>query len=332
MNQLLRKLWRKFRLRKCQSEDLAPVLEAVADAGLTLVDESGETLALASNEVAAALTSGDPYYKVGTTTYYFKFPGQCGSTPNCFEHPMPISDAISHISTTGLPSDGMIYIEAGLYTEQLYIDADITPIYSGLKGLIGTVVDGIPQAKLTGNIWIKGIDLGFTIKGFDITSAEDDPYAGISIDNSLGTIKIEDVKVRNSGTGGGIVITNHNGSVILNRVEADGSASGGAYINNSTGPTGVTITNSSFNNNGSDAIYYVGGLTIATKGAISLDGVTGIGNTGGWPGLFIYRASTVSIKNSVFSNNASFGIYNGFSSYSGIEPTGNITLLNVICE
>ncbi|NTW08536.1 MAG: hypothetical protein HGA28_03090, partial [Anaerolineaceae bacterium] len=319
-------------VEETSAEDLAPVLEAVADADLTLVDQYGETLALASNEVAAALTSGDPYYKVGTTTYYFKFPGQCGSTPNCFEHPMPISDAISHISTTGLPSDGMIYIEEGLYTEQVYIDADITPIYSGLKGLIGTVVDGVPQVKLTGNIWIKGIDLGFTLKGFDITSVEDDPYAGIAIDNSVGTIKIEDVKVRNSGTGGGIVITNHNGSVILNRVEADGSASGGAYINNSTGATGVTITNSSFNNNGSDAVYYVGGLTIATKGAISLDGVTGIGNTGGWPGLFIYQGGTVSIKNSVFSNNASFGIYNGFSSYSGIQPTGNITLLNVIAN
>ncbi len=319
-------------VEETSTEGLAPVLEAVADAGLTLADQSGEPLALASNEVAAALTSGDPYYKVGTTTYYFRFPGECGSTPNCREHPMPISDAISHISTTGLPSDGMIYIEAGLYTEQVYIDADITPIYSGLKGLVGAVVDGVPQAKLTGNIWIKGIDLGFTIKGFDITSAEDDPYAGIAIDNSVGTIKIEDVKVRNSGTGGGIVITNHNGSVILNRVEADGSASGGAYINNSTGATGVTITNSSFNNNGSDAVYYVGGLTIATKGAISLDGVTGIGNTGGWPGLFIYQGGTVSIKNSIFSNNASIGIYNGFSSFSGIEPTGNITLLNVIAN
>ncbi len=40
------------------------MLEEAADAGVTLVDESGEPLALATEEAAGALAGGDPWYKV----------------------------------------------------------------------------------------------------------------------------------------------------------------------------------------------------------------------------------------------------------------------------
>ncbi len=53
------------------NEDLSPVLEEAAESGVTLVDETGEPLALATEEAAEALAGGDPYYKVGTVTYYF---------------------------------------------------------------------------------------------------------------------------------------------------------------------------------------------------------------------------------------------------------------------
>lgn len=305
-------------------DELAPVLEEAAETGVVLVDESGEPFPLADEETAETLAGGDPYYKVGTKTYYFRFPGECGTTPNCFESTTPISEAIDHISTTGLPSDGMIYIEGGNYTESAQVDPlTMDPILSGLKGLIGTVIDGIPQVHLTSRIIVYDVDLGFTIKGFNCTDM-------IEIHDSLGTLKIEDVIVDNNG-GMGIFITNHNGTVILNRVEADGNRTGGAYINNAAGTAGVTVTNSSFNHNGSEYTNRVGGLTIITKGSVNLDGVTAIGNYEDWGGLFIQQSGAISIKNSIFSNNTGSGLTNDYM-ISAIEPTKNITLQNVILD
>ncbi len=168
---------------------------------------------------------------------------------------------------------------------------------------------------------------GFTISGFDIDYSISS--AGIYLTNNVGTIKIEDVEITNSSASGhGIEIQNHNGTVIINRAKVNGNTGGGALINNTAGTAGVTVTNSSFDYNGSDTTDHVAGLTIATKGAVSIDGITASHNTGAEPGVFLRQSGAVTIKNSVFNHNGGFGVTNEWS-ISGIAPTAAISLTNV---
>ncbi len=309
-------------------EVLAPALEEAANAGVTFVDEIGIPVSPTTEDGAQTLTSGDPWYKVGTTTYYFMKPGGCGALPNCQESATPIQLAVTNIATTGLPSDGKIYVAADSYSDSIFIDANANPIYAGFKGFIGAVVDGAPAVILTsGRIRMEGCTTGFTVTGFEINVSSS--LAGIYVDDCVGVIKIEDVDINNTNSSGhGIEITNHNGTVTINRAKVNGNAGGGALIDNTAGTGGVTITNSSFDYNASDMVDYIGGLTISTKGAIVIDGVTASHTTGGQGGVFIQRSGALTIKNSVFNNNSGFGVTNDWS-VSGITPTAAISLTNV---
>ncbi len=311
------------------TEELAPMLETAADAGVTLVDSKGQPMALALEATAEALASGDPYYTVGAVTYRFlKTGGDCSPYPvgTCWTSATPIQAAIAHIPTSGLPSNGLIYVEADIYTENIIVDSDINPIYKGLKGLIGEMVGEIPLVNLTGTISINAVDLGFTIKGFNVTANAGDPGAGISITNSKGAVKIEDVTVTNSGEGPGIKITNHNGALTLNRVKADKNKGGGSWLENLAGTAGVTITNSSFDENDINAGMSLQGATISTKGAVLIDGVSISRTTGSQPALLINQSGSIIIRNSIFNDNTEFfAIANNLPG----SPTASITLQNV---
>ncbi len=305
------------------AEDLAPVLEAVADAGLVLANETGVPLALSTEAAAQTLSSGDPYYTTAAGKYMFVLsPATCpgtlpAGTVYCAASATPIQAAINYISTSGLPSDGMIYIEGGNYIESISVDASTEDILKGLKGLIGEVVDFDPKVKLAGNIWINEVDLGFKIKGFNL----DDGHLVIA--NSLGTITVEDSIILNPGADLGINIS-AGGPVILNRVKADYNAEGGALIKSTSN---VTITNSNFDRNDPDYGEMVGGLKISANGAVLLDGVSASHNAGNLAGVSISRASSITIKNSVFSNNSTtYGLVYG---YVDGAPSPNITLTNV---
>lgn len=304
------------------AEELAPVLEEAAETGVILVDGSGEPLALAEAGTAEILSGGDPYYKVGTGTYMFVLsPDTCpdplpAGVVHCEASATPIQAAIDYIPTSGLPTDGMIYIEASNYTENITVDAAATDILKGLKGLIGEVVDYDPRVKLAGSILINEIDLGFKIKGFNLNNGN------LRILNSLGTITVEDSMISNPGSDLGIQI-NAGGPVILNRVKVDDNAEGGALI---ISTKNVTITNSSFDRNDPDYGEMVGGLKIIANGAVLLDGVSASHNPG-LSGLSISRASSVIIKNSIFSDNTN--AYGAVYGYVDGAPSPNITLTNV---
>lgn len=291
--------------------EIAGVLEEAAEAGVTLVDGSGEPLTLPTEEAAQALAGGDPWYKIGTTTYNFA----------------SIQAAIDSLAVNGLPSDGMIYVEAGIYPENVLVLATAPgSIYKGFKGLIGTVVDGEPKVELNGYILVNTVESGFTIKGFDVNA---NPNAGaIHIINSKGTIKIEDVSAINTDGGPAIYISNQNGAVIFNRVKANNNINGGAWIDNTAGTAGVTITNSSFDYNDVSAVLPdLLGLTIKTKGTVSIDGISVSHNTGvSAAALYVSTPGTLTIKNSVVNNNPdSMGIQNDILAVS----SGAITLSNV---
>ncbi len=63
----------------------------------------------------------------------------------------------------------MIYVEADTYPGIVNINASAPgSIYKGLKGLIGTIVDGDPEVELNGSIRVDAVESGFTIKGFEV--------------------------------------------------------------------------------------------------------------------------------------------------------------------
>src|SRR5690606_28187911 len=124
-------------------------------------------------------------------------------------------------------------------------------------------------------------------------------YGVVDFNNSAGSILLQDLVVYSDyASGAAIFIRNHNGSITLKNVDSSDNAGAGAYLNNSAGTSGVTITNSSFNNNNSwnSATWPTGGLSIFTRGSVSLTGVTAYGNAGGQPGLFIQQSGTIAIK------------------------------------
>lgn len=312
--------------------ELAPALEAAAESGVTLVDTSGEPLALASEEATSALEGGDPWYKVGTVTYHFLsgvFPNTCANLypmevfPYCQQSATPIQAAIDYVPTSGLPSDGMIYVERGTYAEPVTVNALTTPILAGLKGLVSTAPNSKPQADLTGDIYIDSVIKGFTITGFKITANADYPRAGITVAHSIGTLKIEDVDVTNSGGGPGLDLNHHNGVVILNRVTASHNANGGAWIDNRDGTTGVTITNSTFDYNDRHGTANLNGISIMSNGAVLIDGISISHTTGAGNALYVLTPRSLNIKNSVFDSNLQCeGItVDEFTMVSGISLT-----------
>ena len=319
-------------------EEIAPLLEEAAEAGVVLADENGEPLALAEMETAEALAGGDPWYKVGTRRYLFLRTGSCpdplpADVAYCEVNPNPIMAAINYLKDAAHPNptDGIIHVEEDTYGDFITIDAAGTPKLATLKGLIG-VTDPATQAPLVnlgGRISVQNCSLGFTVIGFNIDI--DSNQGALNFNGCKGTIKIEDVDITNtSAETPGIFIDNHNGAVTITRARVNGNVGGGALIDNTLGTYGVTITNSSFSNNTSNAADQVGGLTIITRGPVSLTGVTAFGNTGGQPGVFIQQSGAITVKDSVFSGNAGFGISNYYDPRP--YPTGNISLTNVFAD
>ncbi len=326
--------------------DLAPVLEAVADAGLVLVDGSGEPLTLASEETAQTLAGTDPYFKVGTVTYNFTLLDCYPAIPGDQSCPNPLQAAVDYIAIySTIPSDGFIHLDADttLPNQKVEIDGNDVNL-AKLKGIMGHVDPDTltPDVLLTytGVIGDSGSFIhvfdklnGFTLSGLNIAgNTYNSDYIGIvEFDECSGSILLQDLVVNDTLTrGAGIVVLNHNGSVTLTNVDSSHNAGGGAYIDNSAGTAGVTITNSSFDDNDGYAIgsYQSNGLRINTRGAVSMTAVTLSRNVGTLPGLRISQASSVTIKNSVFDNNsASYGL----EAY-GLTGTGAITLQNVYVD
>lgn len=312
--------------------EVAGILDEASEAGVTLVDESGEPLAFATEEAAEALASGDPWYKIGTGKYIFVLsPAICpdplpAGVVYCEASTTPIQAAVTQIGTTGLPSDGLIYIEADTYpNDNLNIVVASDPILAGFKGFIGEVVDGLPGVIMTfGRIHVEGVTSGFTVTGFDISTST--IYAAISIADSSGPIKIQDVDLHNSSASGhGLEVINHNGSVTITRAKVSGNAGGGAYIENLAGTKGVTITNSAFEEN------QLFGLQIISNGKVTINGISASDNHD-MDGANISAQGGLDIRNSVFNNNTAVTAFEGNGLDARDNLKGNITLINVVAN
>jgi Right handed beta helix region len=303
---------------------LSSTISSLSDAGLTLVDNNNNPLPLASQQAADALVLPDPWFMSG----------------GVFHGYANIADAVAAVAGGLIPTDGFIHVDPGtLPNQKVTIDGSNANV-ALLKGITGHVNPDTqsPDAILNdtdgvGGSWfrIQSMLNGFSLIGLDISgnSLYKPGYGVVDISNSSGPILLQDLVVKDAlSSSEGINIQNQNGSVTLKNVKSSENAGGGAYIDNSAGVAGVTVSNSSFDHNLGNPVYPTSGLHIITRGPVSITGVTASRNVGGNPGLWIDHASSVTIKDSVFSNNNP-------STSTGVSIqnlNGAITLQNVYAD
>lgn len=293
---------------------------------LSLSTDPGEEAASTAEEpIELALSRGDPWFKVGTTTYSFKFPGTCGSTPNCTESTTPIQAAVDYLRVHSLtPSDGIIHVESGIYTDDVVVYGDTYPILSNLRGFVAPVVNYLPSATINGGgFYIRSCKLGFTISGFSINSPAN--ADGIVLNSCAGTVKLEDLQVTNIN--GTAIYVGTNGAITVNRVKSESNAGSGASLNGNT--QSITVANSSFDHNSSTYVH-LAGLMISSEGPISLNGVSASRNHGNPGGLEISSTSgAITIKNSFFNNNSAGPGFHYYGENSKLSLTDVYAISNL---
>ena len=261
--------------------------------GAESTDGSDEIPDLTNQESIQLYESGDPWWKVGSTTYMTNFPGMCPAGTlgvTCWESATPIQDALDRINGGLLPSDRKLYVESGTYNESITLRGT-DPLLSLMNGIIGT---GSADTTINGDIYVEGNLNGFTLSGFTI-------LGNVAFMDNSGTLKLEDLEVSND-SGNGVDVNNHNGNVELNNVKSNNNYGGGASIHNGDSRGSVKIINSSFDNNGNmDDDLSETGLSIITSKTITIEGVSASRNLG--LGILAFNFSKLTISNVIASYN-----------------------------
>jgi hypothetical protein len=256
-----------------------------------------------------------------------------------------IMDAVTAVQGGLIPSDGFIHVDAGtLPNQQVEIDALIYPSLLKLKGIVGNLNPdtGAPDAILSNAsgsgsyIFVYGMINGFTLSRLNITGDTTSQSGGVVyFAGNKGTILLQDLVVNNKSNNigdSGIYITSQNGAITLKNVQSNNNPHvGGAYLNNSANTTrtaGVSITNSSFDENAGNST--ANGVYIRTNDPVSITGSSASRNIGTLSSMWIQDASAITIKSSAFVGNTNhLGLAaDGFSG----RLKANVTLQDVYAD
>ena len=252
---------------------------------VVILDSNGDKVPLGSQQAQDILNSGDPLWCPSTVT-----------SPNN-----------SGLSGCTMPADNLAdlisYIGAG--------DLEFIPTKtSSTIWISDTVTDGSSTAVI-----IDGLTTNFspwapyslTIKGgwngtYGSSTINSVSTLGVPlwINNWKNAVTISNLTINNAGDGDNGLEVDTTGNITLTNVQSNGATTlGGAYLNNCqwngtncVGTGTVTVTNSQFNND------YNTGLSIYSKGAITLNGVTANYSTTG-AGVYIDNCNN---QSSLFSN------------------------------
>lgn len=353
-----------------ESPTVAEVIESLPeDTTLVVVDENGEALPLASEEAAEVIEGADPQWcPVGVT------PGS-STCSGSFTYFTGAGGLIEWLlaNQAAVAKAGVIWVESA-YDASLELDAEIVldggdfaapgasmddfalTINGGWAG--GTSKTLNPNApsefdlpfsiiNWTGTITINNIVIdsattgnyalevgtagNITLNNVDVQNATT-TSGGANLDNGsgAGNVIVND-STFNNNSGRGVEITS-NGTVTLKNVTANGNFNDGASIDNTSATTPKAVTL-----NGTNHFSYngAGGLEIFTKGVITINNVTAMGNAEGH-GAFLENcefdyvnldcnygvANGVTIKG---TNNFSDNGWDGLRVWSG----GVITVSNI---
>ena len=282
--------------------EVAPEAPASEDAletdDVLLVDAEGEPMDLASQETADTIAVADPYFTVGTTVYRFlSGAGACAAYPDdiCSDGlgVDVIQDALNYIRDNGtIPSDRKLYIESGTYgVANITVDGSQANM-STINGLIGVNTGTVPI--INGDITILNLAGGFTLQGFTING-------GVWVHDATGLLVLDDLTVKNSA-GVGIRVSSFAGEVRMTDVISSENVGDGVNIDNTAGTGKVSVTNAKFNDNDNAAAGPTHGITVTSRGAITLNGVSTSRNEGS--GIIALNYSgPLTIKNAVAMDN-----------------------------
>ncbi len=276
--------------------DTAGAVEALAESGAVIIEESGAFTPLASQKALAGLGDPDPWFYCtncagGKATY------------------LGVNSLATALADWGPKKGyGFIYLEGG-YVHNAFLAIDgAMPGGSTLKGIMWDKTTPGAKPRLDGQTYIYSFNNGFTLQGISMTANSAGP--SLQFFSNKGTIRLTDVDVKNTG-GSGIEVYNQ-GPIILNGVSANGSKGYGASLTNTyydsflekyINQGGITVTNSEFILNGgpADTTNY-NGLTVYTAGNVLLSGVTANRNYGNGTTISALGASAI-VRNSTFSSN-----------------------------
>lgn len=316
------------------TDTLSDIATALDDTNVMLATSSGEPLQFATTEANDLIATGDPYFKVGNTTYQFLLPGgTCDLIrldKTCFISSTPIQDALNYMVSHNLtPTDRKLYIESGTYNEYVELDGS----KNGIKGLLGLIGMGsTPEdVVINGGIVVNNFLNGFSLTNLSVINTVDTGFTAISFDGNGGKIALTDVKVKATGANSNgiqITTTKPGVQVLLNHVVSNNNAKFGAFIGNTLGET--RIINSTFDNNVNniDFCYYLPcddywqkytSLLIYSWNSVFLDEVSASNNNG--TGAWIV-GTNVEINNSVFNLNRDDGLDTSFEYGDGLVVDG----------
>lgn len=268
-----------------------------AETDLVVMDQTGETLPLASLEAAEVLAAPDPQF--------------CPEVGACADSRTTIWEAIADAYAAG--GNGTIYVEAGTFKENVVIDGSLFK-------------DGIVPTNFT--IWGAGSD-STTINGtFTATNMNAFTLNGFSIMDTVniqtqGDVVVYDVLVDGTKSAGGLNVIS-NGNVGLNYVTSNESDEDGATV---YAQGDVTVENSVFSNNTYSGLVI--GSESPVAGNVVLTNVQSTWNGDGNVetlddfGADVFTSGDITVNGGNFSHNQS----------DGLTLVGaNVTLNNVIAS
>lgn len=281
-----------------QEPDLADVVEDLNQAEIVIVDETGDSLPLVSEEAVEVLTTLDPIgCPVGVTPIWMG-----GTGIGCTVNYTSIQAAIDDVMVV----DGWtIYIQSGTYTENVKLyksitlygeDRDTTIIQPTSGPGIYVRADGTVIKNLTIDTSLWAID-------FDGGSGYLPDVVKAGIDDTL----IENVSLTNNPKEGVYI---GNGAQVTNIEIKDSSLNnnlnGVGVSGSTTSVDGLVITNSRMENNTNHGVQIMSNVQVGTveitDSVLSLNKLQGLNIQAG------ANVSYLAIKNSEVMNNKGSGL------------------------
>ncbi len=211
--------------------EAAPTDEAVTEAEIIVDDahSAEEELEVEDEEPAQteenstpekqSIIIPDPYFFVGNVKHSFlPSGGDCQGAANCVVSATPIQDAIDVVTGGLTPDDGTIYMEGGIYEENVsLVNLNIDLVLAGGADGRDTTIDGSFFIGYSiGRIEIRQIDFnaGFSVIGSDDVSARGNTF------NSGVVIIDSEVDVEDSTLNAGMAVVNSSVELVNSEVNA----------------------------------------------------------------------------------------------------------------
>ncbi|MBX3047721.1 MAG: right-handed parallel beta-helix repeat-containing protein [Anaerolineales bacterium] len=310
-------------------ETVADAIVVLAETASVLVNDEGQPVNLASVEAEELLSAPDPWFEDPLdSTQVVAYQADCST----WVAPAGYAGGVCHVSATPIqsavdnaPVGATVHVEAGVFTEQVVINKNLT-----LKGSSGAIIKSpavlvesfaSPGSTNKPVIYVHDADNvvidGFTIDG-DKKGNANYRFIGVGYKNAGGAIinntiqNVMDASFSGSQHGLGIYVYNDDGTdrviVIDNNVIQDYQKAG---IVISGSDLDITITDNQVHGEGPTSVIAQNGIQVGTGNStaqISGNTVTGNYYTGPtWTssGILIYPGVEANLSNNVLDGNQS---------------------------